>query len=334
MGEPSVRRVANGTDWNRRVHVGDNPAMGVTDDRVSVVIACHTQDRLTFLVAAIESVQGQEPEPESVVVAVDHEPELLRIVTERFPELTVVENRHDRGASGTRNSGAERTSTPLVAFLDDDARARPGWLAALLAPFEDPDVVCTGGHVVPAWSTSEPPWFPDEFAWVVGASHRGLPTTRARVRNVWSENMAVRREAFSQVGGFRVDFGKVGATSRPEDTDLCIRLGKSAPGAAVVYVPDAVVDHHVGVDRTRFGFFLKRCYLEGRGKVELARHNEGGDDLGDERDYLRRTIPRGLERYVRAGVVGRDGDQLRRAGAVVGGLAAAAAGAAVSVVRR
>ncbi|MGD0882238.1 MAG: glycosyltransferase [Acidimicrobiales bacterium] len=316
------------------VWLGDNPDMAATDDRVSVVIACHTQERLEFLVAAIESVSAQEPQPACVVVSVDHEPELARIVSARFPDVIVVENVHAKGASGTRNTGAAQTTTPLVAFLDDDARARPAWLSALVEPFDDPDVVCTGGHVVPAWSGSEPGWFPDEFAWVVGASHRGLPTTRARVRNVWSENMAVRSEAFSQVGGFRLDFGKVGAVSRPEDTDLCIRLGKSAPGASVVYVPDAVVDHHVGAERARFGFFVKRCYFEGRGKIELARHNEGNDDLGDEREYLLRTIPQGLVRYMRTGVSNRDADQIKRAGAVLGGLAAAASGAAVSLARR
>ena len=44
------------------------------------------------------------------------------------------------------------------------------------------------------------------------------------MRNVWASNMAVRRAAFDAAGGFREDFGKVGAVSRPEDTDLCLRV--------------------------------------------------------------------------------------------------------------
>mgnify|MGYP003348425235 CR=1 FL=1 len=38
------------------------------------------------------------------------------------------------GAADDRNSGAEVASTAIIAFLDDDARAHPGWLAALVAP--------------------------------------------------------------------------------------------------------------------------------------------------------------------------------------------------------
>ncbi len=299
---------------------------------VSVVIGCHTQERLRHLLLAIESVRGQDPVPESIVISVDHEPSLFRLLVDRFPDLKIVENEFERGASGNRNSGVAHTSTPIVAFLDDDARARPGWLSALVEPFADPRVVCTGGLVEPAWEGEEPPWFPREFAWVVGASYRGLPEARAEVRNVWSENMAVRREVFEMVGGFRLDFGKVGTVSRPEDTDLCIRLGKARPGATLLFVPDAVVDHHVGRERAAFTFFLKRCYFEGRGKIELARNNEGSADLGDERQYLRQTIPSGLAGYIRRGVAGRNGDEIRRSGALVGGLGAAGFGAAVSLL--
>jgi hypothetical protein len=110
-------------------------------------------------------------------------------------------------------------------------------------------------------------------------------------------------------------------------------MGKAIPAATVLFVPDAVVDHHVGQERAAFGYFLKRCYYEGRGKVELARHNEGTEDLGDERQYLSKTIPSGVARYLRS-AVGGDVDGIRRVGAVMGGLGAAAFGGAVSLLNR
>jgi GT2 family glycosyltransferase len=301
-----------------------------TAQQVSVIIPCHTIDRLPYLELAIESVKQQEVEPAELVVAVDHEPALAEILSKRFPEITIIENKFERGASGNRNSGAAAASTSLIAFLDDDARARPGWLQALVKPFVDPNVVCTGGFVAPDWSGTEPRWFPPEFAWVVGASHLGLPTRLAKVRNVWAENMAVRASVFSDVRGFRGTFGKVGSVSRPEDTDLCIRMGKEFPGASLVFVPSAIVDHHVGPERMTVRFFLRRSYYEGRGKVELAQINDGTDDLGDEAIYLRRTIFRGFARYARNGLVNHDMDDLRRIIALAGGLGAAATGAAVS----
>ena len=310
-----------------RLETGPNEGRAVT-----VVIACHDQERLHHLEAAVRSVQLQEPSPEAIVITVDHEPTLHRMLVERFPELRVVQNKFQRGASGNRNTGALSATTPYIAFLDDDARARPGWLGTLVEPFDDPDVVATGGLVKAAWETQEPAWFPQELAWVVGASFRGLPTEQANVRNVWGENMAVRSDVFHAVGGFRQDFGKLGHVSRPEDTDLCIRMGKTSANARLKYVPTAVVDHFVGAERSRFQYFLKRSYFEGRGKVELARINGGNDDLGDEGAYLRGTIPQGVVRYIRQGVATRDANEFYRAGAVVAGIASAGVGAAISLL--
>jgi GT2 family glycosyltransferase len=301
---------------------------------VSLVIACHDENRWSQLLAAVESAARQQPPPESIVVSVDHAPKLYKRLTRELPDVTVVENRFSQGASGNRNSGVLATSTPFIAFLDDDARARPSWLARLIQPLGDPAVVGTGGFVAPVWSSKKPRWFPDEFAWVVGASHSGLPTVQVPVRNVWSENMAVRRDVFDEVGGFRLDFGKVGNISRQEDTDLCIRMGKWRNESSWIFVPEAIVDHHVGEERTLVTYFLKRCFLEGRGKIELARINDGSIDLLDERAYLRRTIPKALKRYIRDGIASREIDHLYRAGAVVGGVAAAGAGAFASFVDR
>jgi GT2 family glycosyltransferase len=299
----------------------------MSERTASVVIACHTEERFPSLLRAISSAQEQIPAPAQVIVAVDHNDGLCARLRGEVQHIEVVDHRGDPGASGTRNAGAAiAQDQPLLVFLDDDVQAEPGWLGELLAPFEDPSVVGTGGMTKPAWQGPRPSWFPDEFGWVVGASHAGLPTAVAPVRNVWSENMAVRREAFETVGGFRRGFGKLGRTSRPEDTDLCIRIGASAPGDRWLYVPTAVVDHEVPPARATFGFFLRRCYSEGAGKVELSAHLGADRDLGDERSYLLRTLPLAIARDLRAG-------KFRRALAIIAGAGMAAVGGAVSVVR-
>ncbi|MHB1570664.1 MAG: glycosyltransferase family 2 protein [Solirubrobacteraceae bacterium] len=293
----------------------------------SVVIACHTEERFPALLRAIASAQKQNPAPAQVIVAVDHNERLSARLRAEVKGVDVVDHHGDPGASGTRNAGAAIAhAQQLLVFLDDDVQASPGWLSALLAPFQDARVIGTGGMTKPAWQGPRPPWFPDEFGWVVGASHAGLPTTLAPVRNVWSENMAIRRDAFEVVDGFRPGFGKLGRTSRPEDTDLCIRVGASAPGTYWLYVPTAVVDHEVPRERATFKFFLRRCYSEGAGKVEMSAQLADDRDLSDERSYLLRTLPLAILHDVRTG-------NLRRALAILAGVAAAAAGAAVSLAR-
>jgi GT2 family glycosyltransferase len=191
---------------------------------VSVVIACHDARRWPAVQATLASVAAQTLRPSRTVIVVDHNDELLRLVRSAHSgadpaELAVLPNRLPRGASGSRNTGAAATDTPLVAFLDGDMVVPPHWLAALVAPLREPDVVGAGGATYPVWR-QRPRWVPEEFLWAFGGSYPGMPSQTATVRNVWSASMVVRREVFDAVGGFHLGFGKVGTRSRPEDTHL------------------------------------------------------------------------------------------------------------------
>ena len=156
-----------------------------------------------------------------------------------------------------------------------------------------------------------------------------MPTSPALVRNVWSGNMVVRTDVFQQVGGFRLGFGKVGSQARPEDTDLCIRMAGAVPGGRWMYLPDALIDHHVPMARGTFRYFLTRSYSEGRGKVELARLFGKQKVLGEERRYLTHVLPSGVGQGLATAARG-DVSGLLRAGAITSGAAAAAIGAAGS----
>jgi GT2 family glycosyltransferase len=303
---------------------------------VSIVIPCHSERGWDTLVGAVASALAQQPAPVEVIVVVDHNPGLFERAQRHFSGVTVLQNRFEQGASGTRNTGAWHTTTPLVAFLDGDITAGPQWLAQLVAPFDDPSVVGTGGAIAAAWERSRPRWMPDELLWAVGASYTGMPTITAPVRNVWSASMAVRREAFAAVGGFREGFGKIGSRNRPEDTDLCLRMSEGR--GHWMYVPEAVVEHDVPAERSTFRFVLRRCYAEGRGKVQMARLLDDSSSLGAERSYVTRTLPRGLLRDLSGAVrVPGAGQPTRaghaaRAGTVVAAVAAAALGGAVEIL--
>lgn len=295
---------------------------------VTVVIACYNEGNWTAILDAARSALTQVPRSPSVVVAVDHNEILSTRLRREVPGISVVDNLSGhRGASGTRNAGAEAARTEFLAFLDDDEIAEPDWLLQLLQPFTDPAVIGTGGRYLPVWDRRRPAWFPDEFAWVVGGHHTGMPVHAAPVRNVWSGNMAVRADVFRQVGGFRTDFGKVGSRSRPEDTDLCIRIAASRPGTHWMYLPAARIHHTVPADRSSFAFYLRRCYAEGRGKIELNEAVAAEGTLDVERDYLRRTIPAGISKHLRDA-----GSAAGRAAAIVAGISAAGAGALLSTL--
>ncbi|UXA12759.1 glycosyltransferase [Mycobacterium sp. SMC-8] len=291
----------------------------MSDDAITVVIPCHTVDRLANIRAAVKSVQTQTLPSVRVVVAVDNNEKLFSIVRDEFPRVLAVLNRDSRGASATRNAGVRVATTPLVAFLDDDEFAEPDWLSELIRPFAEDTTVGCGGKYVPVWARGEPRWLPEDFAWTVGGSYRGQPTVTSRVRNVWSGNMAVRTAAFLAVGGFRTDFGKVGSVCEPEDTDLCVRMAAACEGHWV-YVPTAVINHEVPASRSTFRFFLKRCFSEGQGKAALESNIGHRSTLDAERDFVRRAACSALRR-----LCGDASNRIKGLAALCG-LAAAAVG--------
>jgi GT2 family glycosyltransferase len=299
----------------------------------TVVMATYDMKRWSQLKSAVESLLSDTDLPGHVVISVDQNRELYEKIRATWPQITTVLNSDRRGVSTTRNIGAESVKTPFIVFLDDDIQVYRGWLSRLLEPFADPTVVGTGGGVVAGWETGRPNWFPAEFDWVVGASYRGMPVSRSVIRNVWAENMAVRAEVFQAVGGFRSDFGKVGDRSNPEDTDLCIRMAASSQAAKWIYVPDAVVEHHVPASRAKWSYFLRRTYLEGSGKLEMARLLGRQEKLQSERDYLRRTLPSGIFAGLWAAARHGDVSGLLKAGAIVAGVASAAIGVISGMVR-
>ncbi|MBX6389859.1 MAG: glycosyltransferase family 2 protein [Frankia sp.] len=288
---------------------------------VSVVICAYTLDRFADIETALRSIREQEQPPTETILVIDHNDELLRRARAAFPEVTVIANEGRRGLSGARNTGVAHATGDIVAFLDDDARAAPDWLAKLTAPYEDPDVVGAGGTVTADWVSGRPGWFPPEFDWVVGCTYVGLPTTVAEVRNPIGAAMSFRRSKSPLVGGFTDGIGRVGAVPLGcEETEFFIRLRRAVPRASVLFVPDAVVHHRVPAERARWSYFRRRCFAEGVSKAIVTHAVGASAALEAERAYLRRTLPRAVVASA------RDRRDWPRAAAVLAGVAITAAG--------
>lgn len=302
---------------------------------ISVVICAYTEERWQHLVLAVESVQRQEVLPREIIVVIDYNTSLFERTRMNIFGITAVENSGPKGVSGARSTGVAEAQGTLIACLDDDATAEPGWLEKLSTCCVDPMVLGTGGTVKPRWEGERPCWFPEEFYWVVGCSYEVAPLHPVEVRNLWAGCMCVRREVFETVGGFRSDIGHVGKyVLGGEETEFCIRAKQHYPHKKFLYEPQASIYHFIPSRRATWRYFLARCYFEGLSKAIITRHVGAKDSLSSERSYALRVLPLGVIHGIADCFLRHDSTGLQRVGAILAGLATTVAGYLMGMLSR
>ena len=293
----------------------------------SIVICAYTEDRWADLADAVDSVLHQSLPAREVLLVVDYNPRLLERARQSLAAVTVIPNTQPQGLSGARNSGVAAARGDIVAFLDDDATAASDWLEQLVNAYTSARVAGVGGAIEPVWLAGRPEWFPDEFAWVVGCTYRGLPTTTASVRNLIGANMSFRRGILESLGGFRHGLGRTRSRLLGcEETELCIRLNQRWPDSLLVFEPRARVCHRVPATRSRWSYFRARCYAEGLSKAALVDLVGAPHALRSERRYVLSTLTKGVWRELRGTILRRGRGGLPQAAAIAAGLSATAAG--------
>jgi glycosyltransferase involved in cell wall biosynthesis len=295
---------------------------------ISVIICVYTEDRWDQICAVIESIRVQSMPSTELILVVDHNEALYARLIDIQSSAIVIQNEEARGLSGARNTGVAAAKGEIIAFLDDDAVAGPDWLKYVTEAYADPEVTGVGGITLPNWQTRRPRWMPEEFYWVVGANYRGLPPSGAAVRNLLGSNMSFRREVFDLVPeGFRLDIGR-GADKRPlgcEETEFCIRLRERKPDVKLIMEHRAKIWHYVSDARSRFPYFVSRCYAEGLSKARVSASVGSEAGLSTERSYATRVLPLGVARGM-ADLFRGDPYGLGRAGAIVAGLCVTSGG--------
>ena len=146
------------------------------------------------------------------------------------PELSLRVLRHDtpRGPAAARNTGWRSARGRLVAFVDDDCVATPGWLQALLDAASHSDEVIVQGHTEPDPERRDRIG-PFSVTLRIAGPNRLYQTC----------NLAYPRALLERLGGFDESFRHACG----EDVDLGLRA--EAAGGRLEYAPGALVYHDV-----------------------------------------------------------------------------------------
>jgi glycosyltransferase involved in cell wall biosynthesis len=252
----------------------------VSDVSATVVICTH--DRAAVVGRAIEQAlfEARAVDGEVLVVdnaSTDETPTMLERLEKEHPSRLRTVREPELGLSAARNRGLAEARREIVAFLDDDAVPRPGWLASLCAPYAAPEVACVGGRIRLHFPTPPPTWVTPALHAALGAFEPG-DEPRAlhygRADYPFGGNISFRAARVRAAGGFSTRVGLSGRRQlQHEETDLCYRLEQA--GGEIRYAPGAIVDHWVLPERLTPAWFLARHWQGGQSAAVFVLRNRG-----------------------------------------------------------
>jgi GT2 family glycosyltransferase len=233
--------------------------MGVSaeasDLRVSVAVCTHA--RTATLARALESLMAQRPVVPEILVVDNAPPDEAThdLVTGLYPAVRYVRE-PVQGLDFARNRALATATGEVVAFLDDDAVADPGWAAALGTVFaaDAAVAVCTGRVEALGEGTEGERVFEANGGFSRGLGRIRLPADAGQPLHgrpvpliAWAVSVgsgcsyAVRRTTALALGGFdeALDLGV--ALPGGGDHDLLWRALRA--GHSVVYEPAALAWH-------------------------------------------------------------------------------------------
>lgn len=236
---------------------GPGPRSGAPVEGLRLTAAICTRDRPDTLRRALDSLLEQEPSPAEIVVVDNgsHGPGVEAALSRLYPGVRWVREPIE-GLNFARNRALRAATGEVVAFLDDDAVAKPGWAAAIAAVFrEDPALAVCTGRVLPL-SLEEPgaELFEANGGFARGEARIRLPVEPGRTlhrlpapRIAWAVSVgsgvsyAVRRRVALELGGFDEALDMGGVLPGGGDHDLLWRALDA--GHRVLYEPAAVALH-------------------------------------------------------------------------------------------
>jgi glycosyltransferase involved in cell wall biosynthesis len=188
--------------------------------RLSFVIPAYNEE--AYLPGCLESILNQLleiPDHAEIIVVNNASTDRTRQVAQLYPGVRVVDEPR-KGLTHARQAGFAASSGELIANIDADCRLTPGWVARVLAAFnEKPGLAAFSGplvyyDLVPSQRALVRIFYATAFATYVINRHI------LRVGSmVQGGNFVINRSALEAIGGFNLGISFYG-----EDTDIARRL--------------------------------------------------------------------------------------------------------------
>ncbi|NBO18385.1 MAG: glycosyltransferase family 2 protein [Proteobacteria bacterium] len=159
-----------------------------------------------------------------------------------------------RNISIARNACLDVAAAPLVAFLDDDEQATPGWIAELIKTLDETGADAVLGPVRALYPQAAPNWMKK------GDFHATLPVwVNGQIITGYTCNVLLRRTSPALKGlRFREALGRSGG----EDTTFFREMHQA--GGKIAFAPEAWLTEEVPPQRLRLQWLALRRFRSGQ----------------------------------------------------------------------
>jgi glycosyltransferase involved in cell wall biosynthesis len=225
--------------------------------KVSVIIASYNARKTIGECLASLHKQATEAEFEIIVVdsSTDGTADLVRRI---FPQVRVFYFAERKFCGDARNFGVSVARGEIVAFIDADCTADPGWVGAIRTAHRSPDPAI-GGAIANGNPESHIGWaayFCEFSQWMPNVPPQ-------RMTDIACANMSYKKGLFEK-------FGRFIEGTYCSDTEFHWRLGRE--GYSLRFEPLIEIAHH-NIDN--FGKFLRHEYQHGRFFAQVRTRSQG-----------------------------------------------------------
>lgn len=235
----------------------------MTELSISIIIA--TKNRHEQLRRCLESVVSCGCSYREIIVVDSSTDDAIQKGNEEAVQSSGGRYRYEPGAglSAARNLGIEKSSGDIVVFADDDFIVDKHWLEKLVQNYDDPEVVCCTGRMLPyredemsqLFERSMSPDAGDKkrvftrkdlsiLKLLAAATSVGEKRLYHKTPGPWAVGRgfcSFRRWIFDKVGYFDTNLGGGAPCLGGDETDMFYRVLKTR--YKTVYEPEAIIYH-------------------------------------------------------------------------------------------
>jgi len=244
---------------------------------VSVIIPTHNRSHMLRQTIASLCKQDMDINSYEIIIVDNASTDETKKVAEEFKDKSFkIQYIYEPilGLHYARHAGAKAANGEILLYLDDDVIADKNLISEIIKFYNDEDVGCVGGRILPKWEVEPPDWvfqFPKWYLSILDDEDGPK-----EVQWIYGCNFSIRKDLLFEVGGFNPDaFGDKRMWWFRGDGEIGLLRKVHKAGKKAIYNPKAIVWHFIPKKRITVEYFKERAFKSGiEASFSKYRYNE------------------------------------------------------------